>query len=70
MPFEKDPNEIGALWKKQGAKGEFLTGEIAGIGPVVVFAVNSSNPKAPNYRVLKAKPRDEQPKAETDEFGF
>lgn len=57
MAFEKDPNEIGCLWEKSSAKGQYFTGTING-EPVVVFAVKSTNPKAPNWRVLKAKPKD------------
>ena len=57
MAFEKDPDEIGSLWAKAGAKGPYLTGEIAG-QKVVCFAVKSDNPKAPAWRVLKSKPRE------------
>lgn len=57
MPFEKDPNEIGVLWEKNGPKGPYFSGEING-EKVVVFPINSTNPKAPNYRVLRLKPRD------------
>lgn len=59
MAFEKDPNEIGCLWAKDSAKGPYLTGEINGVA-VVCFAVKSSNPKSPAWRVLKSKPRDGQ----------
>ena len=57
MPFEKDPNEIGTLWLKSGRKGEYMTGEIAG-QRVVLFPINSKNPKAPNWRVLKSTGKD------------
>lgn len=60
MPFEKDPNEIGCLWQKSGAKGAYMTGEIAG-QQVVIFPISSTNPKAPNWRVLKAVPKDRKP---------
>lgn len=60
MPFEKDPNEIGCLWAKSGAKGDYLTGVIDGVN-VVCFAIKSNNPKAPSWRVLKSVPRDEKP---------
>ncbi len=57
MPeFKKDESEVGALWSKQGAKGEYLTGTIDG-KPVVCFQNKSDNPKAPQWRVLKAKPK-------------
>lgn len=57
MAFEKDPNEIGALWRKAGAKGEYLSGTIdLGDGPVkvVCFAVKQSSDKSPAWRVLKS----------------
>lgn len=68
MAFEKDPNEIGVLWQKHGKKGAYMTGTIDGIGPVVVFGISSTNPKAPNWRVLKSQPRDAKPA--TDDIGF
>lgn len=63
MPFEKDPNEIGALWLRSGNKGDYLTGEINGQA-VVCFAINSKNPKAPHWRVLKSQPREDKPARE------
>lgn len=57
MPYEKNPDELGSLWRKHGAKGEYLSGEING-EKVVCFAVQSDNPKAPAWRVLRSKPRD------------
>lgn len=60
MSYEKDPDEVGALWSKTGRKGEYLTGNIEGVGPVVCFAVKSAHAKAPTWRVLKAKPRAEK----------
>lgn len=58
MAFEKNPDDLGALWSKTGSKGEYLTGEINGV-KVVCFRNNSENPKAPAWRVLKSKPREE-----------
>jgi hypothetical protein len=55
LPFEKDPNEIGVLWQKHGKKGAYMTGEILG-QKVVCFPVNSDNPKAPAWRVMKSRP--------------
>lgn len=49
----KDPNEIGALWEKSGAKGTYYTGEING-QRVVVFPVNKRHDRSPALRVLKA----------------
>ncbi len=57
MAYEKDPDEIGALWIKVGARGEYMTGEIAG-QRVVCFRVTKGGDKSPSWRVLKSKPRD------------
>jgi hypothetical protein len=68
MAYEKDENEIGALWIKDGKRGEYMTGEINGV-KVVVFK-NDRKPagsKAPDWRVLKSIPkadRDESPFAD------
>lgn len=59
MPFEKDPNEIGVLWEKEGRRGRWMSGTIDGIGSVVVFATNAKNAKAPTWRVLKSKPKED-----------
>jgi hypothetical protein len=61
MAFEKDPDEFGALWVKDGAKGEYMTGEIAG-QKVVCFRNTKGGDKAPAWRVLKSKPRDLSPR--------
>lgn len=58
MPYEKDPNEIGALWVKAGRKGEFLSGTING-EQVVCFRNDRKTGKQPDWRVLKSQPRDE-----------
>ncbi len=60
MPYEKNPDEIGSLWLKSGAKGDYMTGEING-QKVVCFASKSDNPKAPAWRVLKSKPQGDRP---------
>lgn len=61
--MSKDPNEIGALWIKESAGGKaYLSGKIEGIGYVVVFKNNNKkSDKQPDYRILKSKPREEQP---------
>lgn len=66
MAFEKNPDEIGALWMKHGAKGEYMTGTIDGVKVVVFPNTRRGNDKAPDWRVLKSKPREDAPKA--DEF--
>ena len=59
MPFEKDPNELGALWIRDGRKGQFLSGQIDGVD-VICFPVQSQNPKAPAWRVMKSEPREQR----------
>ena len=58
MPFERDPNERGCLWEKQGAKGTYFTGLIDG-EPIVVFknTAKKEGGKAPDYRILRPKPK-------------
>lgn len=56
---EKNPDELGALWLKQSAKGEYMTGTINGVA-VVVFRNNkkTEGSNQPDWRVLKSKPRE------------
>jgi hypothetical protein len=58
---ERDPNELGALWEKQGKKGTYFTGKI-GDQPVVVFKNDrkQAGSKAPDWRVLKPQPEDRE----------
>ena len=51
---ERDPNEIGALWEKQSAKGTYFTGKISD-QPVVIFKNGNKREgsNAPDWRVLK-----------------
>ena len=58
MAYEKNPDELGALWLKTGAKGDYMTGEIGGV-KVFCTPTKSENPKAPAWRVMKSKPREE-----------
>ena len=55
----KNPDELGALWLKTGARGDYMTGTING-QPVVLFRNDKKAPgsKQPDWRVLKAKPRE------------
>lgn len=59
MAFEKNPDEVGALWIKHGPNSDYMTGEINGI-KVVVFKAKKTSEKSPDWRVLKSKPRDEK----------
>jgi uncharacterized protein (DUF736 family) len=62
MPFEKDENELGALWAKTSGKGvEYLSGTIEGVGDVVCFAAKpTASGKGPTWRVLKSQPKGER----------
>lgn len=57
---ERNPDELGALWVKTSNKGDYMTGEINGV-KVVCFRNTraENNEKAPQWRVLKSKPREE-----------
>jgi uncharacterized protein (DUF736 family) len=56
MAFEKDPDELGALWVKTGGKGEYMTGEINGV-KVVCWKQDKRSEKSPDWRVMKSKPK-------------
>lgn len=58
--MERNPDEIGALWIKSGAKGEYMTGTI-GDTKVVCFRNTKGGDRAPQWRVLKSKPRSQEP---------
>jgi hypothetical protein len=61
MPYEKKDGD-GALWMKTTARGEMMTGDIFINGEtikIVAFPNESDNPKAPRWRISKAKPRDD-----------
>lgn len=59
MPFEKNPDELGALWERTGSKGPFMTGTVNGVDVVVFKNTKKTNDKAPDWRVLKSKPKSE-----------
>lgn len=65
MPFEKDPNELGVLWSKTSPRGEYFTGSIEINGEkhqIVVFKNgNKKSDKAPDWRILRSKPRTDAP---------
>jgi len=54
-----DPNEIGALWIKTGARGDYMTGTING-QPVVLFKNDRklAGSNQPDWRVKKPTPKD------------
>lgn len=65
MAYEKNPDELGALWERESAKGKYFTGEILG-QKVVIFANKKASDKAPDWRVLKSKPREDAPVREPE----
>lgn len=65
----QDPNELGALWIKSGAKGEYMTGTISGVKVVVFKNTNKREDKHPDWRVLKSQPREAKPPDDSD-IGF
>jgi uncharacterized protein (DUF736 family) len=53
----KDSNELGALWIKQSERGEYMTGTINGENVVVFRNGKKANERAPDWRVLKSRPK-------------
>jgi hypothetical protein len=53
----KDPNECGAFWQKQGKKGVFLSGTVNGVS-VIAFPITGGGvgTPTPSWRVLKSDP--------------
>jgi hypothetical protein len=58
MAFEKNPDDLGALWFKSGPKGDYMTGEINGVKVVCFPNTKKTKETQPDWRVLKSKPRD------------
>lgn len=63
MPYEKDPDELGALLEKTSSRGTYMTGKIGDVSVVVFKNGNKKSEKSPDWRVLKAKAREPQPVA-------
>lgn len=57
MPKKED--EIGALWVKSSANGDYLTGTINGVKVVVFANTYKTNEKHPDWRVYKSTPREQ-----------
>ena len=68
MNEQNKSEELGALWMKHGSRGEYMTGTIGGVKVVVFPNDRKGNEKAPDWRVLKSKPREAQ--GETLPGGF
>ena len=64
MAFEKDPNELGVLWAKTSARGDYFTGSIELNGEkhqIVVFKNgNKKSEKAPDWRIMRSQPREQR----------
>lgn len=65
MP-EQNPDELGALWEHESARGLYMTGTIDGVKVVIFKNGKKTTDKQPDWRVLKSKPKpeaDERPRA-------
>ncbi len=64
--------ELGALWIKTSAKGEYMTGVVTIDGvaiPIVAFTnQNKKNPKEPDWRILRSVPREQKENNVKDAF--
>lgn len=54
-------DEIGALWSKTGAQGEYMTGTVNNVRVVLFKNKKEPGSKAPDWRVLLATKRQEGP---------
>ena len=67
-------DSIGALWKKTGQKGEYMTGEVEvnGVKQRIVVFKNSYKEKEnqPDYRILASKPQGDKPQPKQEEKDF
>ena len=56
--------ELGALWIRSGAKGQYMTGTLTIDGTaikVVAFTnQNKKNEKEPDWRILRSVPREQE----------
>lgn len=65
MAYEKNPDEIGALWLKRGNKGLYMTGEINGQKVVCFAGKGGEGDKLPAWRVNISKPQGERAPSQT-----
>jgi len=56
MPDKED--EIGALWQKTSAKGDYFTGTVNGVQVVIFPNQFKREDKRPDWRIFKSKPRE------------
>lgn len=59
MPYEQNPDELGALWEKETSRGTMLSGTINGVKVVAFRNDRKTSDNQPDWRVLKARPREE-----------
>lgn len=61
MAYEKDQNELGALWVRVSQNGRrYMSGTINGV-EVVCFENLKKQGKQPDWRVLKSEKREAKP---------
>jgi len=56
---ENSSRKVGALWIKQGTKGEYMSGELLIDGqkfPIVCFKNEKLSEKHPDWSILRSKP--------------
>lgn len=70
MPHARNPDELGALWVKEGRKGKYMTGTINGVAVVVFKNERKNSERQPDFRVLKARSREERQAVEDDSEPF
>jgi uncharacterized protein (DUF736 family) len=59
--YEKNPNELGAIWKKESPKGTYYSGSITVNGElinIVMFKTDKKSPNAPDWRILRSIKQD------------
>lgn len=54
---EQNPDELGALWERESARGLYMTGTINGVKVVVFKNTKKTQEKQPDWRVLISKPK-------------
>lgn len=63
--------ELGALWRKEGPSGPFMTGsvQVEGVKVDIVVFPNGFKEKdnQPDFRILKSRPREERESTRRDE---
>ena len=61
----KNPDDVGALWENESARGPYMSGTIEGVGKVVVFRNDrKKSKKEPDWRILRSRPKEERAAAE------